>query len=612
MTNLPIKKCKDRTMIPALPTTLPNIAIYLFFLLYCFFGIAIITDTIMCAIQRITTTMRKIKKEREKTSLVEQGMNTAQRTDEEEFEYVKVWNPTVANLTLMALGSSASEILLSIIEVIGNGFEAGVLGPGTIVGSAAFNLFTISAICVVSNITVFYISAAFSVLAYVWLFFILIISSPNIIEVWEAALTLFFFACLVAIAYAFDVRWCKRKMSAMTSAMVAKSYPSLSPEDHAKILAYRINQANTPHDRIQMTSSWRESRTEQDVVKFMTTFKTISVDGRTKPRIEWDARTYGVQRGDKKIQLKLVRRGTATQPLTAAYQTVNGTAKKDMHYLDKRETVQFEPGERSKAIELQILDNGDWKHDDVFYVHLKIKDKLPEDRTKLGQCDTARVRFVEHTDFPPFPTVEFAKNNYVISENDEWVRIYVRTRSLPIHEQNVIVYETEEETAEAEYDYVSVKNGQLVFEPGEIEKYVDIEIITDNPDQDDETFAVLITKINEEVVSAAAHLRTTITLIASDRAIQNLRNMRTLMRNYLKEMQLPHVTATWKEQIINACSVNGGDTANATLADALKHAFAFPWKVLVAFVPPPELMAGWPCFVTALGLIGSVTAVVGK
>lgn len=40
-------------------------------------------------------------------------------------------------------------------------------------------------------------------------------------------------------------------------------------------------------------------------------------------------------------------------------------------------------------------------------------------------------------------------------------------------------------------------------------------------------------------------------------------------------------------------------------------AFAFPWKVLVAFVPPPELMAGWPCFVTALGLIGSVTAVVG-
>ena len=44
---------------------------------------------------------------------------------------VRLWNDTVANLTLMALGSSSPEILLSIIEIIGNRFEAGELGPGT-------------------------------------------------------------------------------------------------------------------------------------------------------------------------------------------------------------------------------------------------------------------------------------------------------------------------------------------------------------------------------------------------------------------------------------------------------------------------------------------------
>ena len=54
----------------------------------------------------------------------------------------------MANLTLMALGSSAPEILLSVIEIVGNGFKAGELGPGTIVGSAAFNLLCISAVCV--------------------------------------------------------------------------------------------------------------------------------------------------------------------------------------------------------------------------------------------------------------------------------------------------------------------------------------------------------------------------------------------------------------------------------------------------------------------------------
>jgi len=61
---------------------------------------------------------------------------------------VRIWNETVSNLTLMALGSSAPEILLSVIEVVGNNFEAGDLGPGTIVGSAAFNLFVIIGLCV--------------------------------------------------------------------------------------------------------------------------------------------------------------------------------------------------------------------------------------------------------------------------------------------------------------------------------------------------------------------------------------------------------------------------------------------------------------------------------
>ena len=51
---------------------------------------------------------------------------------------------------MLALGTSAPEILLSVIEVVGNQFVAGELGPGTIVGSAAFNLLVISAICIVA------------------------------------------------------------------------------------------------------------------------------------------------------------------------------------------------------------------------------------------------------------------------------------------------------------------------------------------------------------------------------------------------------------------------------------------------------------------------------
>ena len=73
----------------------------------------------MSAIETITSRRRKIRYpsvgEKEQYVTVE----------------VRVWNDTVANLTLMALGSSSPEILLSIIEIVGNGFEAGELGPGT-------------------------------------------------------------------------------------------------------------------------------------------------------------------------------------------------------------------------------------------------------------------------------------------------------------------------------------------------------------------------------------------------------------------------------------------------------------------------------------------------
>ena len=72
-------------------------------------------------------------------------------TGKEEPIEISVWNATVANLTLMALGSSAPEIFLSIIETVTNlENEPGELGASTIVGSAAFNLLIITAVSIVS------------------------------------------------------------------------------------------------------------------------------------------------------------------------------------------------------------------------------------------------------------------------------------------------------------------------------------------------------------------------------------------------------------------------------------------------------------------------------
>lgn len=134
------------------------------------------------------------------------------------------WNPTIANLTLMALGSSAPEIILSTAGV-GLDIE-GVpsdLGPMAIVGSAAFNLLVISAVSILAVGTdeppklildygVFVVTAVASIWAYVWFYLVLVVLTPNRITLLEAGVTFGFMLLLVILAYGAD-RWRARNVN---------------------------------------------------------------------------------------------------------------------------------------------------------------------------------------------------------------------------------------------------------------------------------------------------------------------------------------------------------------------------------------------------------------
>jgi hypothetical protein len=75
---------------------------YFMGLMWAFLGVGIISDIFMAGIEVITS--------QEVSVSMPDGTKTT----------AKVWNATVANLTLMALGSSAPEIILSVIEILGN------------------------------------------------------------------------------------------------------------------------------------------------------------------------------------------------------------------------------------------------------------------------------------------------------------------------------------------------------------------------------------------------------------------------------------------------------------------------------------------------------------
>lgn len=239
--------------------------LYAVALIYIFLGVSIVADKFVESIEVITDA-------------------TVERREGDTIVSKKVWNTTVANLTLMALGSSAPEILLAVVEVMMKGFRSGELGPSTIVGSAAFNLFVIIAVCVVAIPSpevrkikeegVFFITGAFSVFAYAWLAFIVQVSSPDVVEIWEALLTLAFLPLLVGVSYLSDAGHLDRlgccrgsvKIADSAQAPEPKVVPSC-PKTLPPPLALPVEMATAPpeceEDEGDRPTTWRAAWAEE-------------------------------------------------------------------------------------------------------------------------------------------------------------------------------------------------------------------------------------------------------------------------------------------------------------------------------------------------------------
>ena len=186
--------------------------LYLICMGYFFIGIAIASDIFMNSIEALTSKEREVAK--------------WDKVNNEMIRFnVRVWNETVANLTLMALGSSAPEIMLATIEAaIRLGDSSGAvkdsLGVFTIIGSAAFNLLIITSVCVVSipgnhvkkiqEFGVFLLTSVWSMWAYIWMLLVVRYISPGVIQPWEAWVTLGYMPLFVFLAYCQDNGWwCK-------------------------------------------------------------------------------------------------------------------------------------------------------------------------------------------------------------------------------------------------------------------------------------------------------------------------------------------------------------------------------------------------------------------
>uniref|UniRef100_A0A2P2HZ93 Sodium-calcium exchanger n=1 Tax=Hirondellea gigas TaxID=1518452 RepID=A0A2P2HZ93_9CRUS len=429
------KNCSEGLMLPLWQpqknlTTGDRVAraiVYFVIMLWMFIGVSIASDRFMGSIEMITSSEKEV--------------TIKKPNGEKQIIIVNVWNETVANLTLMALGSSAPEILLSVIEIYAKNFESGDLGPGTIVGSAAFNLFVIIAICVyvipdgevryIKHLRVFFITSFFSVIAYVWLYLILSEISYGIVEFWEAFVTLLMFPIFVILAYIADRR--------------LLFYKYMSKE-------YRLNKRGII---IEVEGGPSVELGKKDA--------GVTYEG----EVDESVRQFEEHR---KEYMSIIRELRGKHP---------DIPMESLEAMAREEIINRGPKSRAfyRIQATRKLTGGS-------NVMKKFKDDVTEHKGDIEQetVDKDLIR------------VCFDPGHYTVMENVGTFDVTVAREGGDPNTMILVDYKTEDGTANAGGDYLSAE-GTLVFLPGETSKSFKLEVIDDDVFEEDEHFYVRLSNI---------------------------------------------------------------------------------------------------------------------
>lgn len=586
--------------------------LYFVGLLWVFLGVGIVCDQFMAGIEEITAYERSV--------WVEVHKGTKQKL------HIKAWNGTVANLTLMALGSSAPEILLSVIETVTNQYFSGELGPSTIVGSAAFNLLMITAVCIsslpppdtrkIAGTKVFGITATTSIIAYVWLVIILSIITPSKVDVWEAVATLLMFPILVFLSYLADIGRCRcskrsssdAKLQSLAAAIQDK-YGKQLPEAALKVLLEQEKDHAKHKD--QSRAKLRATATKR-----MMCSTSASAAQNQGLHFGFHETSHFVLECAGACEVKVVANREPCCTVQMNYRTADGSAKEGHRYKRVEGTLVFGPNMTEKIISVPIVDNDDWETDKDFSVELfdlQVSAGFGHHHIHPTFHNPVVKVVILNDDIPG--TLGFAADRVFIHEG-ELATVGV-TRTSGSTGEVSCKYHTVEGGAVSNKDFQPV-SGVLKFTNSEVYNTIRVPILRSRGHEleSDEMFKVLLTEATGGAsigkdIHGGENCATCEVIILGN---QSAKLCQQSLAKCVNRDKIRKFCDSWKGQFASSIYCNGSpeEQASAGSTDWFFHALCLPWKVIFSFVPPPNLFGGWLCFSCALVFIGGVTLVIGE
>lgn len=671
--------CDKGLILPIVDERLWNLTFrkifYLVLMLYFFLGVSIVTDKFMSAIEMITSKTRKIylaKSKNKKNGSYNSvgGVVAGLKEDEPEVVEVRIWNDTVANLTLMALGTSAPEILLSIIETVGHNFEAGNLGPGTIVGSAAYNLLIITSICIIAlrpaetrrieRIKVFIVTAIFSLFAYIWLLIILKVVTPDVVDLWESIVTFVLFPILIFFAYAADRGWCGLKMITRNRNKQQLELGPLRGDESDKMTLERNFFKDGKLDKDNLVRFVREVKkfpglTDEDAA-ILAASKLVNA----QPHSAMWYRIGAVRSlsGDRRIEPVM------NKHLKQVYDVINEhAAAPDLAVIpavpdtEKNAVIEFHAAtvavrekvgkfsitvwrhgnlEPQARVRVETIDGTAVRGEDYIPINevLTFEENQREKQVVVeivndnkwepneefflrlslvhGERNKnvvlGRISIMEVTiiDDDDPGIISFEKRGLLVKESAGSVQIGI-VRKKGSDGEVTVKYKTIDKSAISGRDYKGGA-GEINFKNGETRIILEVPIINDYTPEKDECFEVEL--FDPTGGARIGNINRTAITIANDDTFNSVMDRLMVMTNANLDKIRVH-SSTWCQQIKESMVVNGGDIENATTADYVLHFLSFFWKVLFSLIPPAGIFGGWLCFVISLVMIGVMTAIIG-
>jgi len=503
----------------------------------------------------------------------------------------------------------------------------------------------------------FAVTAAFAVLAYVWLFVIVSARTPDVIDVSEGVVTCLLFPLFLFVAFIVDCRTRGKTLADEQQAPLEKatmqeiaSMELCVFQEHGQMLKdmeivehlerefgdkltrahYRIDAVRSLvrgrripllYEADRQSSGGKKKGTK--VVKLPASEgQDVAGEEGAKAFVEFLSAKWSCTDCDEALELMVCLRGEPTEaPIQVQFRTRDGTATSPKDFIFAQGTLEFAEVGEQKSIIIPIGEGDVEEGQETFYVELYKPKSVGGDtsvRVALGDAKSATCQVIDE-DLPGVLGFATDKVHVTESPKDQTATLWV-TRSKGCKGAVSCCYVTEDGSATAPEDFEQC-SGTIEFMHGQLEARIDIPIKPRRRVDEKAQFRVQLQPLEEggaELAAAWSYGREDPTVCAialEPDAVANdrLDRVTQVLRKRLARLEFSF--PGYKEQFAAAMLLWGGDDEAdepPSLVDYSLHALMLLWKVAFAFfIPPAHWWEGWISFFASLLGMGIVTAMIG-